>query len=565
MLRRLEIENYGLIARAGVEFSPGATIFTGETGSGKTMLLGALDFALGARAGADVVGRAARKAAVAIGFDPGEVLRARLEADGFELDAGEEGSIAREMTNAGRSSIRVNGRPATAGYVRELAEAIAEIVGQHEAQHLLSPAYHLELLDRFAGGEAMKLREATADAYRRYEDAGGALERLTHDDRDARVRYEAALFIVGEIEDARVETAELERLAERRGYLDNVERIATALSVAGNALAQEEPGATNALGVAAAALATIGKFGDELQAMAERAAALQSEAGELAADVARALEATEFDPNELETINARLALLERLARLYGGNLDEVIERARGARRTVEEFENRDELLDRARSEAADAARELERLAASLTKLRQKAAHALAKRVLWEFGEIALGSGRFEIVLERAERIGPAGGDRVEFLFAANAGEAPRPIARVASGGELSRVLLALVVALAQSESSPAALIFDEIDAGIGGATAAAVGERIGKLARRGQVVCVTHLAQIATFANRHYVLDKFERNEETTIGVRELEGAKEREAEVARMLSGETHDVALRHARALFVRSRNAAKGSDGS
>ncbi len=565
MLRRLEIENYGLIARAGVEFSPGATIFTGETGSGKTMLLGALDFALGARAGADIVGRAARKAAVTIAFDPGEVLRARLEADGFELDAGEDGSIAREMTDGGRSSIRVNGRPATAGYVRELAEAIAEIVGQHEAQHLLSPAYHLELLDRFAGSEAMKLREATANAHRRYEEAAGSLERLTHDDRDARVRYEEALFIVREIEDARVETAELERLAERRGYLDNVERIATALSAAGNALTQEEPGATNALGVAAAALATIGKFGDELQAMAERAAALQSEAGELAADVARALEATEFDPNELETINARLALLERLARLYGGNLDEVIERARGARRTIEEFENRDELLERARGEAADAARELDRLAAALTKLRQKAASALAKRVLGEFGEIALGSGRFDIVLERAERIGPAGGDRVEFLFAANAGEAPRPIARVASGGELSRVLLALVVALAQSESSPAALIFDEIDAGIGGATAAAVGERIGKLARRGQVVCVTHLAQIATFANRHYVLDKYERNDATTIGVRELEGTKEREAEVARMLSGETHDVALRHARALFVRSRNAAKGSGGS
>jgi DNA repair protein RecN (Recombination protein N) len=565
MLRRLEIENYGLIARAGVEFSPGATIFTGETGSGKTMLLGALDFALGARAGADVVGRAARKAAVTIAFDPGDALRARLETDGFELDAGEEGSVAREMTDAGRSSIRVNGRPATAGYVRELAEAIAEIVGQHEAQHLLAPSYHLELLDRFAGDEAMRLREATANAHRRYEQAAGSLERLTHDDRDARVRYEEALFIVREIEDARVESAELERLAERRGYLDNVERIATALSAAGNALTQEEPGATNALGAAAAALATIGRFGDELQAMAERAAALQSEAGELAADVARALEATEFDPTELETINARLALLERLARLYGGNLDEVIERARGARRTIEEFENRDEMLERARSEAGDAARELDRLAASLTKVREKAAKALAKRVLGEFGEIALGSGRFEIVLERAEKIGPAGGDRVEFLFAANAGEAPRPIARVASGGELSRVLLALVVALARSESSPAALIFDEIDAGIGGATAAAVGERIGRLAGRGQVVCVTHLAQIATFANRHYVLDKFERNDETTIGVRELEGAKEREAEVARMLSGETHDVALRHARAMFVRSRNAAKGSGGS
>ncbi|HEY2474668.1 MAG TPA: DNA repair protein RecN [Candidatus Cybelea sp.] len=565
MLRRLEIENHGLIARAAVDFAPGATIFTGETGSGKTMLLGALDFALGARAGPDIVGRAARKSSVTISFDPGDALRARLEADGFALDSGEEGSIAREITDAGRSSVRVNGRPATAGYVRELAETIAEIVGQHEAQHLVSPAYHLELLDRFAGAEALALRDANGAAYLKAQNAARSLERLTQDERAARERYEEALFIVREIEEARVDPLELDSLAQRRAYLDNVERIARSLGTAHGALTQEDSGAANALGAAAAALATIDKYGDELQEMAQRAAGLQSDAGELVADVARALEATEFDPNELETINARLALLERLARLYGGNLNEVVERARRARLTIDEFENRDEILDRLRGEAAEAARALESCAASLTKIRRKAASALARRVLREFAEIALGSGRFEVELESVDRIGPAGADRVEFLFAANAGEAPRPIARVASGGELSRVLLALVVALAESRSASAALIFDEIDAGIGGATAAAVGERIGALARRGQVVCVTHLAQIATFATRHYVLDKIERKGETTIGVRELAGAKEREAEVARMLSGETHDVALRHARALLVRSRSAVKESGGS
>jgi len=173
-------------------------------------------------------------------------------------------------------------------------------------------------------------------------------------------------------------------------------------------------------------------------------------------------------------------------------------------------------------------------------------------VVAEFGEIALGSGRFDVDLQRLERPGPLGADRVEFLFAANAGETARPIARVASGGELSRVLLALVVALARSRNSFEALIFDEIDAGIGGATATAVGARLGELARQGQVVCVTHLAQIATWAERHYVLDKLERGGDTTIAVRELDGRKEREAEIARMLSGETHDVALRHARALL-------------
>jgi DNA repair protein RecN (Recombination protein N) len=552
MLGRLEIENYGLIARAGVEFAQGATIFTGETGSGKTMLLGALDFALGARAAPDAVRRGARGASVTISFVPNDSLRARLEADGFELDPGEEASIVREITQAGRSSVRVNGRPSTAGYVRDIGDAVAELVGQHEAQRLLSPAYHLELLDRFAGDSALALRDAVSAAYARAQAAAQSLERLTGDERDARERYDEAIFVVREIEEAQLDPAQLEQLRERRAYLDNVERIAVALAAANEALTRNESAATQGLGTAAAALTGIARFGEGLREMAQRAGTLQTDAAELGADVARELDSTEFDPEELEAINLRLALIERLQRRYGGTIDEVIERARRARATVEEFENRDDLLQQLHAEADAATRELESLAQALTKARQKAAVALGKRVIAEFAEIALASGRFEVDLQPLERVGALGADRVEFLFAANAGETARPIARVASGGELSRVLLALVVALARSRNSFEALIFDEIDAGIGGATATAVGARIGELAQQGQVVCVTHLAQIATWADRHYVLDKVERGGETTITVRELDGRKEREAEIARMLSGETHDVALRHARALL-------------
>src|SRR5579863_218466 len=560
MLRRLDIENYGLIARAGVEFAQGATIFTGETGSGKTMLLGALDFALGARAAPDAVRRGARGAMVTISFEPNDSLRARLGADGFELDPGEEASIVREITEAGRSSVRINGRPSTAGYVRDIGDAIAELVGQHEAQRLLSPAYHLELLDRFAGDSALAPRDSVSAAYARAQAAAQSLERLTGDERDARQRYDEALFVAREIEEAQLDPAQLEELRERRTYLDNVERIAVALDAAHEALTRNDSAATHALGTAAAALTGIAKFGDGLREMAQRAEALQTDAAELGADVARELDSTEFDPAELEAINLRLALIERLQRRYGGTIDEVIERARRARATVEEFENRDDLLERLRADAGAATRELESLAQSLTKARQKAATALEKRVIAEFGEIALGSGRFAVDLQHLERIGALGADRVEFLFAANAGETERPIARVASGGELSRVLLALVVALARSRNSFEALIFDEIDAGIGGATATAVGARIGELARQGQVVCVTHLAQIATWADRHYVLDKVERAGETTIAVRELDDRKAREAEIARMLSGETHEAALRHARALLVRGGRSIK-----
>jgi DNA repair protein RecN (Recombination protein N) len=552
MLRRLEIEDYGLIARADVEFSDGATIFTGETGSGKTMLLGALEFALGARAGSDVVRRGARKASVTVTFEPDAALRERLAADGFELDADEAGSISREVTDSGRSTLRVNGRASAAAYAREIGDAIAEIVGQHEAQRLLAPAYHLDLLDRFAGTKAVELGDEVAAACARLEEARVALERLANEEDAARQRYEDAAFAVREIDEAKLEAGEIERLNERRSFLDNVERIATALNVAREALAGDEHGATAALGDASVALGAVAKFSHELRAMADRAAAMQGEAGDLAAEVAHALESAEYDPAELEAVNARLERLERLQRKYGNGIEEVLAQGERARRIVDEYENRDRAMAQCQAAVAAATSELERAATLLSSLRRKAARTLSERVRSEFGEIALGSGRFEIAFELLAQIGARGAERVDFLFAANAGEPARPLSRVASGGELSRVLLALVVSLAQARDAGGALVFDEIDAGIGGATATAVGARIGELAGRGQVVCITHLAQLATWADRHYVLDKIERKKETTIAVRELNGAKEREVEIARMLSGEPHDIAMRHARTLL-------------
>lgn len=562
MLRQLLIESYGLIERADVEFAGGATIFTGETGSGKTMLIGALDFALGARAGGDVVRRGARRALVTLVVDADDALRERLAADGFELDPGEAATIAREMTEAGRSTLRVNGRASTAAYVREIRDAIAEIVGQHEAQRLLSAAYHLELLDRFAGERALVLRADVANAYARVEAASAALARLTLDERRERERYDDAAFAAEEIESARLESDEPERLAERRGFLDNVERIATALHAARESLAAEERGVTTALGAAAGALASVERFDPSLHEMAQRAAALQSEAVELAADVARALERAEYDPAELDAINARLELIDRLKRKYGATMERIAAAARAAREIVDEYEGRDRRAATLEAEAAAANRELQTAAASLTALRTRAAAALRKRIVAEFAELALGSGRFDVAIEALERIGPQGAERVEFLFAANAGEPARSLLRVASGGELSRVLLALVVALAGAREAGSTLVFDEIDAGIGGATATAVGARIGALAKHGEVVCVTHLAQLATWADRHYVLDKLEAKKETTIVVRPIETRKDREAEIARMLSGESHDAALRHARALLA---NAVKVSDES
>ncbi|MGC1379808.1 MAG: AAA family ATPase, partial [Candidatus Baltobacteraceae bacterium] len=420
MLRRLEIESYGLIARAEVDFASGATIFTGETGSGKTMLLGALDFVLGARAGADAVRRGSPKASVTLEFDPDDALRGRLASDGFELDRGENGTIVREMSEAGRSSVRVNGRPSTAGYVRDIGESIAEVVGQHEAQRLLSPAYHLELLDRFAGAAGLRLRDAVAAAYERAQEAAGELAALSQDERLQRERYDDALFAAREIEEARVEPGEVERLNERRRYLDNVERIALALRAAHDALAAHETNAAESIATAAASLASIAAIGPQFAEMAERAAALQAQADDLALDLYRALDATEFEPAELETINGRLDLLERLKRKYGGELDGVLAYAQSARQTIDAYESRDQRVAQAKAKSAAVGRELAEAAAALTALRKESAAKLGKRVRAEFGEIALGSGRFEVAVETLDAIAARGAERVEFLFAANA-------------------------------------------------------------------------------------------------------------------------------------------------
>ena len=555
MLSSLEIENYGLIETARIEFASGATIFTGETGSGKTMLLGALGFALGARAGTDAVRRGASKALVTLAFEPNDALRARLAADGFELDPGELATIAREMSDAGRSSLRLNGRAATAAYVRDVAEAIVEIVGQHEAQRLLVPAYHRRLLDGFAGPPALRARDAVARAYAALEERTAELVRLQGDELQARARFDDAQFALREIESVRPEPGEIERHRERRLYLDNVQRIAGALARAHEALAGEN-GAIEAFGNAGAALTSLSDIGPRFAAMAETAAALQSQTNDLAAGVAGELDTGDVDPAELDAVNARLDALERLERKYGGSVEAALAHAQSARAAVEAFEGRDRREAGLKIEVEAARAELDAAAKSLAALRRKAASALVKRVAAELPELALGAGRFDVSFEALERIGADGGDRVEFLFAANAGEPARALTRVASGGELSRLLLALIVVLANARDDAAALVFDEIDTGIGGATGTAVGARIGRLAREGQVVCVTHLAQLATWADRHYVLEKTERKDATTISVREISAAGERTEELARMLSGEKHDVALKHARALLQRAR---------
>jgi len=555
VLRRLEIEDFGLIPRAEIEFAAGTTIFTGETGSGKTMVLGALAFVLGERSSPDVVRRGRPRAYAALHFEPGITLRARLESDGFGMDDDEDAVISREMTEAGKSSLRVNGRPVNAAYARDLAAEIVDIVGQHEAQRLLLPAQHGHFLDAYGGEETIAARTVTAEKYAERARLVRELQTLEGDERRLAEQYAYAKYALEEIDAAAPEVGEDERLTERRRILDDAEKIAVSLRTAYGALAGEDGSAQDALGAACAALDHLAHYGERFAQMASSAAALQSETGQLASEAARELESLEFDAAELETINARLDLLDRLKRKHGGSIQAVLQAREEFAETVDRFSNKDERRIELDRRIRQATQGLTAAAERLSALRHAAAAKLRKSVEAELGDLALPGARFGVRFEALPEIGSNGAEDVEFVFAANKGEPERPLSRVASGGELSRVLLALVVVLAGARGTTA-LVFDEIDAGIGGATANAVAVRLGRLAQNAQVVCVTHLAQIASWAERHYVLEKRETKTAATIEVRLVDGAQDRTAELARMLSGEAHDAALKHARQLLAQTR---------
>ncbi len=468
-LLRLTIENVGLIARAELEFAAGLTVVTGETGSGKTMLLGALGLALGERADSESVRTGAERARVALEIAPDDALRARLEAAGFGLAADDDLIVQREVLASGRSQGRVNGIPASAGQLRELAGSLVDLVSQHEAQRLLAPAYALDVVDRFGGSDLLALRETVGRLHDAARAARERLARLRQDGGLARVEF--ARFALAEITAAGLsEDDEDDRLRARRDLLANAERILAALALASAAL-EDEGGAVDGLGNSETALLGLRRYGESFAELAGTAAALQSEAGELAARIAREREAIELDPAELESVSARLDALDRLKKKYGGTLAAVRAAAAGYAEEVAAVEEREARLAAAERELRTAEAALGEAAEALSARRRAAAGGLERAVRAELAALAMPAARLRIALEPLAEPGPAGADRAELRLRANPGEPERALARIASGGELSRVLLALTVVLADRRERTA-LVFDEIDAGIGGATAA---------------------------------------------------------------------------------------------
>jgi DNA repair protein RecN (Recombination protein N) len=576
MLAELRIRDLGVIDDARLEVSSGLNVLTGETGAGKTMVVDALSLLLGERAdpGAVRVGREAALVEGRLRPDPDGEAAAALAAAGAAAEDGEV-VVARQVLAGGRSRAQLQGRMATVAAVAEVVRPIVEVHGQHEFQGLLRPGVQRDLLDRFAGPPVLEPRAEFAAGWRRLQAVTRELDELTTLARERAREADLLRYQLEEIQSAHLRVGESAELAAEAERLTNAETLRQAAALAHQLLAgeEEDAGAATVLGAAGRALQGPAGHDPALGELAARAEALAVDVGDLASSLRAYAEAVLVDPGRIDEVQARIGLLRDLERKYGDDEAAVLAFAEKASGRLAELEGgalRSEALE---AEAAELRGTLAEVGAALTARRLEAAGRLAEAVRAELADLAMPHAEVRVAVEQDEDPGGlqvggrrlAGGDegldRVEIELAAHPGAPIRPLVRAASGGELSRVMLALRVVLAGIDRTPT-LVFDEVDAGVGGRTAAAVGRRLAQLARHHQVLVVTHLPQIAAHADRHFSVEKHSAAGATSTAVRLLDDAG-RVSELSRMLAGmEGSGLAKAHAEELLA-AASAAKGGE--
>jgi DNA repair protein RecN (Recombination protein N) len=579
VLVELRLENYAVIDNAAVEFSSGLNLLTGETGAGKSILIDALALLLGEKASSDVIRSGAERAVVSAVFETeaeaGDAIEKVLEKNG--LDESEDGSliVRREIAPGGKGRVFVNNQAATVAVLRQLAPHLATIHAQNETLLSFDAPARLALLDGFAGAQV----EPVVSAYESWKGIRARIEDLERGEQDRLRLVDLWTFQKREIEETKLKGGEDEQLETEKRVLANAEKIYNAAMQAFDLLYEGDASTSSSLRAAQKQIEELVRYEPKFQealAALETARISVEDVGATVRDYAGGIHAS---PEHLAEVEDRLAALDRLKRKYGPTLEDVIAFGADVARKLSEIENKDEILRELRSELAKAADNYLHAARSLSKKRQDAARKLEKLVEAEINDLAMKSAfRIEMTTSEAEgNWSPTGIDQVLYMIATNPGEPMRQLEHVASGGELSRVMLALKVSVesgtdrvaralpsaTSGQALPAkasatrhtakrtaqrTMVFDEIDTGIGGRAAESVGKKLKSLARSHQVLCVTHLPQIATFADHHYVIEKKERNGRTRTGIR-LVVADERTEEVARMLSGaKLTDTSRKHA-----------------
>ncbi len=554
MLEHLHIRNVALIKESEISFGDGLNILTGETGAGKSMIIDSLQFALGGRAGKDFLRHGEKQAAVEALFSvQSQALTEKLAENGIAPE--EDGTllITRTLSEAGKSVCRINGSTVTVGMLKEIAEDMIDIYGQHEHQSLLNPVKHIRLLDRFCGagfGEAM---EEYKNSRQRLKDLEKQLAILIGDESQREQRMDMLLFQKEEIEAAELREGEEDALLEQKKRLSSMERL---IRLTGESITllydgdDRAPSACDQLGDALAKLQEAAEYDAALSPLADALADGYAAVEDCARELKREAEKQEADPEELERIEERLQLFYKLKRKYGGSIEAVLEFYEKAVQELEFLSNSSEKAAELSAEKAEEEKRLSALAETLTARRRATAEQVEEQIETALHDMEMKHARFHIQIEEKADWGADGKDKVEFLISANAGEPLKPLAKIASGGEMSRVMLALKTVLVDADEI-GTFIFDEIDTGVSGRTARRVGEKMRFLGGKRQLLCITHLPQIAAMADNHFLIEKESDAGETVTRVTALdeEGAVR---EVARLMNDVT-ETTLAAARELLA------------
>lgn len=557
MLVEISIRNFALIDNVHLNLSAGLNVLTGETGAGKSIIIDAVELALGGRASADAVRTGADKATVDVVFDVmGTPEVGRLVS---ELGLGDASDptlvISREVPADGRATCRVNGRTVNLATLRDISERLIDIHGQHEHQSLLKPERHVDLLDAFGQDSTTERRDQVRKAHREWQETLAAIRDLAGDERDRARRIDLLRFQADEISGAKLRVGEEEELQIERRLLGNSEKRKEAAARAYACLYSGDgtgmSSAHDQVGRAVAALEELVALDPDVSPILGVVRQAAAQLDDVCRDIRHYRDAVFFDPARLAEVESRLDVITGLKRKYGNTEAEILEFGRKAAQELERLSSSAELLADLEQKASAGRSHLATAARALTESRRKVSTELEKAVERALGELGMKNTRFEVRFEPEDPPGPRGAERIEFMFSPNPGEPPKPLSRIASGGETSRVMLALKAILAEADEIPT-LIFDEIDSGVGGGAAQAVGEKLAMIALRRQVLCVTHLPRIASLADAHHFIHKEAAHGRTETRVTTLE-PDGRVEETARMLAGHPPTpITLAHAREML-------------
>lgn len=556
MLEHLHIKNVALIKESEISFGEGLNILTGETGAGKSMVIDSLQFALGGRAGKDFLRHGEKQASVEALFTmQPEALQEKLEENG--IDPEEDGSvlITRTLSEAGKSVCRVNGSTVTVSMLKEIAEDLIDIYGQHEHQSLLNPSRHIRLLDRFCSAGFGDAMEEYKKSYHALKELEKQLQSLMGDESQREQRMDILQFQKEELEAGELRQGEEEELLEQKKRLSSMEKLMRLTRESLALLYDGEnmmPSACDQLGDALAKLQEAAEYDNCLQSFADALADAYAAVEDTARELKREAEKQENDPDALEKIEERLQLIYKLKRKYGGSVEAALAFYDKVVQELDFLSNNSEKVAELTLEKEKEQKKLAAAAEKLSALRKSTAQQVAEQIEASLKDMEMKDARFHIRIEERADWTADGKDKVEFLISANAGENLKPLAKIASGGEMSRVMLALKTVLVDADEI-GTFIFDEIDTGVSGRTARKVGEKMRFLGGKRQILCITHLPQIAAMADHHFLIEKESSHGETTTQVTLLEGEGS-VLEVARLMGGsDVTETTLAAARELIA------------